>query len=363
VVAVLSPRPVPPNPARRRIPVAVLGATGAVGQAFVRLLAGHPWLELVAVAASEQSAGKSYGEAVRWREPTPLPNSIARLPVTRCDPFDVPIAFSALDNAVAGPVEEAFARAGTLVVTNASAHRLNPVVPLLMAEVNAGHLELLTRQRQERGWRGGIVANPNCATAGLVMALAPLHKAFGVDKAFVATMQAVSGAGYPGVASLDILGNVIPFIANEEEKIERETRKLLGEYANGTAREAPILVSVHANRVPVEDGHTESVSVGLSRRATPADAERVLAAFRPPASVAGLPSTPECPIEVDERPDRPQPIRDRDRGDGMTVTVGRIRTCPLLDLSFTVLSHNRIRGAAGGAVQLGELLVAQGIVT
>jgi aspartate-semialdehyde dehydrogenase len=354
---------VPPNPARRRIPVAVLGATGTAGQTLVRLLTAHPWLELVAVAASDQGSGKSYGEAVRWREATPLADAIARLPVSRCDPFDVPIAFSALDDPAAGPVEEAFACAGTLVITNASAHRMNPVVPLLMAEVNPSHLDLLTRQRQERGWRGGIVAIPNCATAGLVMALAPLHQAFGVEKAFVTTMQAVSGAGYPGVASLDILGNVIPFIANEEEKIERETRKLLGEYTNSGAREAPILVSVHANRVPVEDGHTESVSVGLSRRATPADAERVLGAFRPAASVAGLPSTPECPIEVERRPDRPQPIRDRDRGMGMTVTVGRIRTCPLLDLRFSLVSHNRIRGAAGGALQLGELLVARGIVT
>jgi aspartate-semialdehyde dehydrogenase len=232
-----------------------------------------------------------------------------------------------------------------------------------MAEVNPGHLELLTRQWQERGWRGGIIANPNCATAGLVMALAPLHQTFGVEKVFVTTMQAVSGAGYPGVASLDILGNVIPFIGGEEEKIERETRKLLGEYANGVAREARFLVSVHANRVPVEDGHTESVSVGLSRPATPANAERVITAFRPPALVAGLPSTPEHPVEVERRPDRPQPIRDRDRGDGMTVTIGRMRTCPLLDLRFTVLSHNGIRGAAGGAIQLGELLITREIVT
>jgi len=358
----MTPRPVPPNPARRRIPVAVLGATGAAGQGFVRLLAEHPWFELAAVAVPDHHADQSYGEAVRWRETTPLPDAIARRSLGRCDPFDVPIAFSALDDAMAGPIEEAFARAGTLVVTTASAHRMNPVVPLVMAEVNPDHVDLLTRQRQERGWRGGIVAIPNCAAAGLVMALAPLHRAFGVERVFVTTMQAVSGAGYPGVASLDILGNVIPFIGNEEEKLERETRKLLGEYASGVAREARIVVSAHANRVPVEDGHTASVSVGLSRRATPADAERVVAAYRPAAAVAGLLSTPERPIELERRPDRPQPIRDRDRGLGMTVTVGRMRACPLLDLRFTVLSHNRIRGAAGGAIQLGELLVAQGIV-
>lgn len=358
----MSLRPVPPNPARRRIPVAILGATGTAGQSLVRLLAAHPWLELAAVAGAE-GVGKPYGEAVRWREAFPLPDATARLRLTRCDPFDVPIAFSVLDDAVAGPVEEAFARAGTLVVTAASAHRMNPLVPLLMAEVNADHLDLLTRQRAERGWRGGIVALPNCAAAGLVMALAPLHRAFGVEKVFAATMQAVSGAGYPGVPSLDILGNVIPWIGGEEEKIEQETRKLLGECTNGVAREARIPVSVHANRVAVEDGHTASVSVGLSRRATPGDAERALAAFRPAALVAGLPSTPAQPVEIDRRPDRPQPIRDRDRGCGMTVVVGRMRTCPLLDLRFTVLSHNRIRGAAGGAIQLGELLVARGIVT
>lgn len=352
----------PDHPARRRIPVAVLGATGAVGQAFVRLLASHPWFELAAVAASDQSAGQLYGDVVRWREATPLSDAAAKLKVLRCEPFDLPLVFSALDNAVAGPIEEGFARAGAMVVTNASAHRMNPVVPLMVAEVNAGHLELLQRQRQERGFRGGIVANPNCSTAGLVMALAPLHAAFGVERAFVATMQAVSGAGYPGVASLDILGNVIPYIANEEEKIERETRKLLGQYANGAVREAGLTMSVHTNRVPVEDGHTESVSVGLARRVAPAEAERVMAAWQPAAVVAGLPSTPARPLEVERRPDRPQPARDRDRGNGMTVTVGRVRACPLLDLRFTVLSHNRVRGAAGGALQLGELLVAQELI-
>jgi aspartate-semialdehyde dehydrogenase len=358
----MSQRSPAPNPARRKIPVAVLGATGAVGQAFIRILAEHPWFEIAAVAASDQSAGQPYGDVVRWREPTPLPDRVARLVVARCEAFAVPLAFSALDNSVAGPVEEAFARAGSLVITNASAHRMNPLVPLLIAEVNAGHLDLLQRQREERGFTGGIVANPNCSTAGLALALAPLHAAFGVEKVFVATMQAVSGAGYPGVASLDILGNVIPFISNEEEKIERETRKLLGQVSNGAVREAGITLSVHTNRVPVEDGHTESVSVGLARRATPLDADQALAAFRPGAVVAGLPSTPERVIEVERRPDRPQPARDRDRGNGMTVTVGRIRPCPLLDLRFTLLAHNRVRGAAGGAVQLGELCVAQGVV-
>ena len=342
------------------IPVAVLGATGSVGQAFVRLLAGHPWFELAVLGASDQSAGKPYGEATRWRETTPLPDAIAGMRVSRCEPPGVPLVFSALDNAVAGPIEQACAAAGSLVVTNAATHRMDPLVPLIIAEVNATHLALLEPQRKSKGWggRGGIVANPNCSTAALALALHPLHVAFGVERVFVATMQAVSGAGYPGVASLDILGNVIPYIGQEEEKIAQETRKLLG---NGV-QDAAVTVSAHCNRVPVEDGHTESVSVGLTRKATAAEAAAVLAGFRARAPVAELPSTPERPIEVDPRPDRPQPLRDRERGRGMTVTVGRLRSCPLLDLRFTVLGHNRVRGAAGGAVQLGELLVAAGVL-
>ena len=344
------------------IPVAVLGATGAVGQAFVRLLAAHPWFELVAVSASEQSTGKLYGEAARWREASSLPERIAALRVTPCEPAGVPLVFSALDNSVAGPVEQAFAAAGSVVVTNAATHRMDPLVPLLIAEVNAGHLALLEAQRKQRSWPGAIVANPNCSTAALALALAPLQQAFGVERGFVTTMQAVSGAGYPGVAALDILGNVIPYIAEEEEKIARETRKLLGVLEGGAVRDAALALSVHCNRVPVDDGHTESVSVGLTRRATPEEAGRALADFRGPEEVAQLPSSPAHPIEVESRSDRPQPLRDRDRGGGMTVTVGRLRPCPLLDLRFTVLGHNRIRGAAGGAVQLGELLVAQGVV-
>jgi len=350
--------PAPP----RRTPVAVLGATGAVGQAFVRLLAGHPWLELAAVAASEQSAGRRYGDAVRWREPTPLPDAAADLLVQPCvAPLDAAIVFSALDAAIAREVEPAFARAGALVVTNASAWRMDPLVPLLIAEVNADHLRLLDAQRREHGWPGGIVANPNCSTAALVLALAPLHRGFGLERLFVVTMQAVSGAGYPGVASLDILGNVIPYIAEEEEKVERETRKLLGVLDGGGVRGAEVVLSVHTNRVPVEDGHTESVSAGFSRRVAPEEAVRALEAFRACGVVATLPSTPERPLEVDRRPDRPQPARDRDKGGGMTVTVGRIRPCPILDLRLTLMGHNRIRGAAGGAIQLGELLVAEGL--
>jgi aspartate-semialdehyde dehydrogenase len=250
-------------------------------------------------------------------------------------------------------VEQEFARAGAFVVTNTRTHRMEPDVPLLVPEVNPGHLDLLARQRERREWNGAIIANPNCSTAGLVLALAPLHQAFGVEKLFVATMQAVSGAGYPGVTSLDALGNVIPFINGEEEKIERETRKIL----DGT-----FTVSAHTNRVAVVDGHLEVVSVGFSRRVTPEEAIATLRAFRASDEVTALPSTPAQPIEYDPRPDRPQSRLDLERGAGMTVTVGRVRRCNLLDLRFVLLSHNTIRGAAGAAVQNAELLVARGMV-
>ncbi len=346
-----------------KIPVAVLGATGTVGQKFVRLLADHPWFELVAVAASDQSAGRRYGEVVRWRESAPLPDRIADLTVARsAPPLPGRIFFSALDAEVAGEIEQAFARAGGLVVTNTRVHRMDPDVPLLIPEINAGHVALLERQRARRGWPGAILANPNCSTAGLALALAPLHAAFGVEKVFVSTMQAVSGAGYPGVPSLDILGNVIPHIGGEEEKMERETLKILGTLRDGAVEPAAIAVSAHANRVAVVDGHLEAVSVGLRRKATPAEAAAALREFRGPPEVRRLPSTPAVPVELDPRLDRPQPRLDLDRGGGMTVTVGRLRPCPLLDLRLVLLGHNTIRGAAGSAVQIAELLVAGGYV-
>lgn len=348
---------------RSRLPVAVLGATGTVGQKFVRLLARHPWFEVTVVAASTQSAGKSYANATRWREPVPMPDAVARLPVQTIDqPFDAPLAFSALDAALAGPLERELAAAGVHVVTNASAHRMDPLVPLLIPEVNAGHLDLLARQRREYGWRGGIVANPNCLAAGLVLGVAPLHAAFAIDRMVVNSMQAVSGAGYPGVASLDILGNVIPFISGEEEKIERETRKLLGILGDDRVEDADIRVSAHANRVPSIDGHLATVSLGFRRPVGPDEAVAALQAWRPPPRVAALPSTPERSLEIDPRPDRPQPRLDLERGAGMTVTVGRIRPCELLDLRMVILGHNTIRGAAGAAVQNAELLVEAGEV-
>ena len=346
-----------------KIPVSILGATGTVGQKFVRLLADHPWFEIAGVAASAASAGKRYGEVVRWREQVALPDRVAGLVIQECTPpLAGPLAFSALDADVAGPIEQAFARAGAFVVTNARNHRMDADVPLLVPEANADHLVLVDRQRESRGWSGAILANPNCSTAGLVLALTPLHRAFGIEKLFVSTMQAVSGAGYPGVASLDIVGNVIPHIGGEEEKLERESRKILGTLGAAGVEPAAFTVSAHTNRVAVLDGHLETVSVGFKRRVTPEEAVQALREFASPPCVADLPSSPHPPVEVDHRPDRPQPRLDLERGRGMAVTVGRVRPCPILDLRLVLLSHNTIRGAAGQGVQIAELLVADGRV-
>jgi aspartate-semialdehyde dehydrogenase len=342
-----------------RIPVSILGATGTVGQKFVRLLADHPWFQVTAVAASSTSAGKPYEEVARWREPVPLPPSVAGMIVRDCaPPLPGRIVFSALDADVAGPIEQAFARAGAIVVTNTRTHRMDPDVPLLIPEVNADHLALVDCQRESRHWKGAILANPNCSTAALALALAPLHRAFGIERLFVSTMQAVSGAGYPGVASLDIIGNVIPHIGGEEEKIERESRKILGTLTNGAVEPAEFALSVHANRVAVLDGHMATVSVGFERRVLPEEAAQVMRDFRGPDRVARLPSSPKAPIELDARQDRPQPRLDVDRGNGMAVTVGRLRSCPIMDLRLVVLGHNTVRGAAGQGVQIAELLVA-----
>jgi aspartate-semialdehyde dehydrogenase len=342
-----------------RIPVSILGATGTVGQKFVRLLADHPWFEVATVAASSTSAGKPYGEVTRWRETVPIPASVARLMVRDCTPpLPGRIVFSALDAEIAGPIEQAFARAGAIVVTNTRTHRMDADVPLLIPEVNADHLELLGCQRERRGWKGAILANPNCSTAALALALAPLHRAFTIDRLFVSTMQAVSGAGYPGVASLDILGNVIPYIGGEEEKIERESRKILGTLAGGSVEPAEFKVSAHTNRVPVVDGHMIAVSVGFVQRVSTQDAAAAIQAFQGPARVTALPSSPKPPLELEDRNDRPQPRLDLDRGKGMAVTVGRLRACPILDLRLMVLGHNTVRGAAGQGVQIAELLVA-----
>jgi aspartate-semialdehyde dehydrogenase len=344
------------------IQVSILGATGTVGQKFVRLLAEHPWFEVAAVAASSSSAGRAYGDVVRWREPVPIDPRIAAMVIRECSPpLPGNIVFSALDADVAGPIEQSFARAGAIVITNTRTHRMDADVPLLIPEINADHASLIECQRESRGWKGAIVANPNCSTAALALALAPLHRAIGVERLFVSTMQAVSGAGYPGVASLDILGNVIPHIGGEEEKIERESRKILGVLATGAVEPARFSVSAHTNRVAVVDGHMAAVSVGLTRRVEPNEASEILRGFRGPDRVSRLPSSPLLPVEVDERVDRPQPRLDLDRGGGMSVTVGRLRSCPVLDLRFVVLGHNTVRGAAGQGIQIAELLVADGV--
>ena len=350
-------------PPARRVPVAILGATGAVGQTFIRCLKGHPWFQITELAASERSAGKSYAEATRWLEGE-LPSELANKTVLPCDPnkLSAPIVFSALDATAAGDLEPAFASAGALVLSNAKNFRMEPDVPLVIPEVNASHLALLDRQRQSRGWTGGIVTNANCAATVATVALAPLHEAFGVQQVFAMTMQAVSGAGYPGVASLDILGNVIPYIGEEEPKIEREIPKMLGCVDGGALVPASLKVSAHANRVPVEHGHTVCMSIKLVKRASAEEARDAMASWTGDRSVRGLPSAPERALVLTDAADRPQARRDVGSGAGMTVVVGRVRSDPQLDIRLVALGHNTIRGAAGGSVLNAELLVATGVV-
>ena len=343
-----------------RLPVAVLGATGAVGQTFIRLLEDHPWFRLAEVAASERSAGKRYGDVTRWIEGV-MPASVAGMTVTLCDPGTVrsPLVFSALDAAAAAELEPAFARDGRFVLSNAKNFRMESDVPLVIPEVNADHLALLDAQRA-RGWTGGVVTNANCAATVATMALAPLHEAFGLTELFLSTMQAVSGAGYPGVPSLDILGNVIPYIGDEEPKLEREMQKMLGLFAGTSITHAPFVVSAHATRVPVEHGHTVTMSARFARKPSVPQALEVLREWRGAASVRGLPSAPEHPLLVTDAPDRPQPRRDVMAGKGMTVTVGRVREDGIFDLRFVAMGHNTIRGAAGGSILNAELLAASG---
>ena len=349
---------------RRRTPVAVLGATGAVGQAFVRLLAGHPWFELAEVAASERNVGKKYAAAMPWLEGT-MPPAAAGLVIQLCDParIQAPLVFSALDATVAGDVEMAFARAGRVVLSNARNFRMAADVPLLIPEVNPDHLALIDVQRRERTWTGAIITNPNCAATVVALALAPLHRAFGVRQCFVTTLQAVSGAGYPGVASLDILGNVIPFIGGgEEEKIEAETSKILGVFEGHLVRPAPIAMSAQVTRVPVEHGHTVCLALKLERGATPEEAMAALEGWSGGIEDLSLPSAPTPPLALTRDDARPQPRRDANAGRGMTVTVGRVRRDPVLDLRLVALGHNILRGAAGASILNAELAVARGIV-
>jgi aspartate-semialdehyde dehydrogenase len=345
--------------------VAILGATGLVGQRFLQLLENHPWFEVSALAASEQSAGKLYGEAANWLLDTPLAERFAGRRVLHARPEDVEadLAFSALDSSIAGPIELEFARAGLPVVSNASPHRMEADVPLLLADVNPEHVALLPEQRRLRGFSDGfLVTNPNCSTAGLVTALKPLDAAFGIEAVSVVTLQAASGAGHPGIASMDLLDNVIPFISGEEEKLESEPRKILGTLCETAIEPAPFALSAQVNRVPVIDGHLESVSVKLRNKATAADLAQALSEYVSEPQRAALPTAPPRPIVVRPESNRPQTRLDRMTSGGMAVVVGRIRACPIFDFRFTLLSHNTIRGAAGAAILNAEWLVKTGFL-
>lgn len=339
------------------IEVGVLGATGMVGQQFVSRLEHHPWFSVTWLAASERSEGKKYTDASAWRLPSPMPSAVRNLTVNGCVPGRGPkVVFSALDAGVAGEAEEAFARAGHIVLSNARNHRMDPLVPLLIPEINSDHLSILAEQRRVKGWTGAIVTNPNCSTIVLAMALAPLVR-FGMTSAVVSTMQAVSGAGYPGVPSYDILGNLIPYIGGEEDKVESEPLKILG--SDGGRTKHPMVISAHTNRVPVIDGHTMTVSVKLEAEAQIDDLKHAYTSFVGRPQELKLPTAPVPAILLREEPDRPQPRRDVDLGDGMAISVGRLRPCPVLSYRFVALGHNTVRGAAGASILNAELMHAE----
>jgi aspartate-semialdehyde dehydrogenase len=349
--------------------VGILGATGMVGQRFIQLLHQHPWFEIAWLAASDRSAGKRYDEACRWKLDTPLPAHIASMTLASNTPDETPgpdlprIIFAALDAAVAHELEPKFAAAGCAVISNSSAFRMTSDVPLVVPEVNPEHLGLIERQSWRRDSGGYIVTNPNCCAIGLALPLAPLEQRFGIESLFVSTMQAVSGAGYPGVASLDILGNVIPFIKNEEEKLQEEIGKLLGTLKGDHINMLDARISAHCNRVAVEDGHTQCVSIKFKQRATHEEILAAWSAFTPLHAIhegSDLPSAPAEPIVYIDNIDRPQPRLDRMLGHGMSVSTGRLRPCTLLDWKFVTLSHNTIRGAAGAALLNAELLAMLG---
>jgi aspartate-semialdehyde dehydrogenase len=363
-----------------QIPVAVLGATGSVGQRFISLLDNHPWFKVVALAASDRSVGQKYVKAARWVLDVPMPEYAREMEVVPAstDCIDAKIVFSALHTEIANELEPQFAKAGAAVCSNASSYRRGEDVPLLLPEINADHIQLVKHQRKSKGWSGCIITNPNCTSTGLTIALKALDNAFGVKKVFAVSLQALSGAGYPGVPSLDIMDNIIPNVANggEEEKVEWEPRKMLGKYTemleppssaagtmpNASIKLADIKFSVHTNRVAVIDGHTVCASVELSNQANPEEAEAALREYQAPASASDLPSSPRPVIDVRSEADRPQPRLDRLTGKGMTTVVGRVRRDPILDLKFVVLSHNTIRGAAGASIYNAELLVNEGLL-
>jgi aspartate-semialdehyde dehydrogenase len=355
-----------PVTARRteRIPVAILGATGSVGQRFIQLLAAHPWFRVHEVIASDRSAGKTYGNAADWRLETLVPDDVAGLTVkTLGTELESRLVFSGLDSSVAGEAEDDYANRGCAVVSNSRNHRMAADVPLLIPEINAGHLGAIELQRRRRPGRGYIVTNPNCSVMGMAIALAPIEQQFGIEAVQITTMQAISGAGFAGVASYAILDNVIPYIGGgEEEKIETEPRKILGSWgANGFA-DAPMTISAQVNRVPTIDGHLMTMSVRLRRKASLDEIRNALESFTGEPQRLGLPSAPKRPIHFIDAPDRPQPRLDRDREGGMAVSVGRLRPCPILDFRMVALVHNTIRGAAGAAVLNAELLEARGML-
>ncbi len=345
-----------------KIEVGILGATGMVGQHFIKFLQGHPWFEITFLGASDRSAGKPYRAATSWRLDGAMPTKAEGMVVEECKPGKAPhIVFSAMDASVATEIEQAFAQAGHVVVSNSRNHRMEADVPLLIPEVNPSHLGILPLQRRKRGWNGSIVTNPNCSTMVLALALAPL-KQFGIKRVIVTTMQAISGAGYPGVASMDIVANVVPFIGNEEEKMQEETQKILGDFSGDSIQPLAAKVSAHCNRVPVVDGHMVATSVEFERKPSEADLIHALESFRGVPQEKGLPSAPALPVQYMREKDRPQPRRDASRDNGMAVYVGRVRECPALDFKFIALGHNTIRGAAGAAVLNAELMHSEGLL-
>jgi aspartate-semialdehyde dehydrogenase len=345
-----------------RIEVGILGATGMVGQHFVKFLQGHPWFNLKWLGASDRSAGKKYSAATAWHLGGARPDSVADLLVEECRPGNAPrLLFSAMDASVATDIERAFAQAGHVVVSNSKNHRMEPDVPLLVPEINPDHLRLVPSQQRLRGWKGQIVTNPNCSTIVLTMSLGAL-KLFGITRVVATTLQAVSGAGYPGVPSMDILGNVIPYIGGEEEKMQQETQKILGDFRGDHIEPLHAKVSAHCNRVAVIDGHTVTVSVEFSAKPSEADVRSAIKTFTGIPQQRQLPSAPPRPVIYMEEQDRPQPRRDAEREGGMAAFVGRLRPCEVLDYKFVALGHNTVRGAAGAAVLNAELMHSEGML-
>lgn len=344
----------------KKIPVGILGATGMVGQKFVELLSDHPWFQIVALAASDRSVDKPYKEAMKWSMQKLLPEKIAEMPVVACTPnLPCQIVFSGLDSNVAGEIEKNFAQAGYWVVSNSSHHRMDSAIPLLVPEINGDHLQLL----KHKTYKGGIVTNPNCSVIGITMAIKPLLDRWGIETVHVVTLQALSGAGYPGVPSMDILDNVIPYIAGEESKVEKEPLKILGIYEKDNIKNYPMRISAQCTRVAVADGHLACMSVKLREKAHAEDIIAAWKGFKGEPQHLKLPTAPETPLIYLEDPRHPQPKLHRNLGDGMAVSIGRLQTCPLFEWKFTVLSHNTVRGAAGCAILNAELMIKKGYIT